>query len=60
MSHGAKPVAVLFGFAVLLMAGIASACPYGQSASLDTQQSASGGATATGATGAQTPAGTRG
>ncbi|CAO3454627.1 hypothetical protein [Azospirillum argentinense] len=42
MSHGAKPVAVLFGLAALLTAGVASAdCSSSHSASAGTQKPAS-------------------
>ena len=57
MSHGAKPVAVLFGLAALLTAGIASAeCSSSHSASASTPKPASD----TVATGTKAPSSPRG
>lgn len=57
MSHGAKPVAALFGLAALLTAGIAQAdCSSNHSTSASTQKPASD----TVATGTKAPSSPRG
>lgn len=57
MSHGAKPVAVLFGLAALLTAGIANAeCTSNHSTSASTQKPASD-SVATGTKAPSTPRG---
>ncbi len=57
MSHGAKPVAALFGLAALLTAGIAYAdCSPNHSTSASTQKPASDSV----ATGTKAPSSTRG